>query len=254
MKLLPRDSFLSIFEDEKFIVKETAKIVYDKLHETPFDLSKAGIKREGSLFSPPPTIPPTGISQELATINRLGTQSAIDQATSTPNLKSLGTLEGQKVESIARMWSWKGHQTNFVRLAVKEVLAAGVTKTELARVIRTQCSEEWDGTVNNGSDKIVKRIMATLVRIDKMRKEGKLDDVVPSSSKSLVKGARGAKKGVKRGPYKKRTSTDAQGEIDVVIENAAVDDNGALAQLGETGIEMSDIEAATSEVVAIEPV
>lgn len=247
IKLLPRDDFFTIFEDEKFIVKETAKIVYEKLHETPFDLSRASLKRESDIFSPPPAIPPSNNEQLLATSTRLGPLLALDQ-TKTPNFKSLGTGTAQQVESIARMWCWKGHQTNFVRLAVAEVLATGVTKTELARVIRGTCNDSWDGIVNNGNDKVCKRIMATLVRIDKLRKEGKLEDITPSQSKSLVKGARGAKKGVKRGPYKKRQSAGAQPEIEEVIEHV-VAEHDTLGQLGEANIDTSGMNAALAEEV-----
>jgi hypothetical protein len=44
----------------------------------------------------------------------------------------------QQLEHIARMWNFKGHQTNCVRLAVAEVLSQGYTKTDLAKVIRLQ--------------------------------------------------------------------------------------------------------------------
>lgn len=89
--------------------------------------------------------------------------------------------------------------------------------------------------------------MATLVRIHKMAKGGLLDGVSPSSSKTLVKGSRGAKKGAKRGPYKKKNSMDGQAENDPVEndtlsenENVAVE-NDALAMLGEASIEKEEV-------------
>lgn len=84
--------------------------------------------------------------------------------------------------------------------------------------------------------------MATLVRIHKALKEGKLDNITPSQSKSVVKGARGAKKGAVRGPYKKRQSTGSEGQE---VEIEAEDD--ALAHLGEASIDASDVQAAVEE-------
>ena len=52
--------------------------------------------------------------------------------------------------------------------------------------------------------------MATLVRIHSMAKSGKLDNVSPTTSKTVIIGTRGNRKGAKRGPYKKRQSTDSQ--------------------------------------------
>ena len=94
--------------------------------------------------------------------------------------------------------------------------------------------------------------MATLVRIHKMAKEGLLDDISPSTSKTLVKGSRGAKKGVKRGPYKKKNSMDVgQSEDADAVENDelvetenAVVDNDALDMLGEASMEMNEVQEA----------
>jgi len=166
IKLLPREEFLSIFENEKFIVKETAKIVFDKLHETPFDLSRAAVKREG-YASPITAAAPLGENiPQLNMTNRLGALLAIDQAkqqgsNSSRDRKALGAA--QQLESVARMWNFKGHQSNFVRLAVAEILQMGYTKTDITKVIRVHSAEEWDGTVNNGNDKTCKVRISTYV-------------------------------------------------------------------------------------------
>jgi hypothetical protein len=81
-----------------------------------------------------------------------------------------------------------------------------------------------------------------------MRKNGQLDDVAPSLSKTLVKGSRGNKKGVKRGPYKKKQSLDSQ-SVDEVIE-AAIVDNDPLSPppLGEASAEEVNDVAMTEEM------
>eukprot|EP00956_Cyclotella_meneghiniana_P029810 scaffold73360_cov61-Cyclotella_meneghiniana.AAC.8 len=246
IKLLSREEFLAIFEDDKFIIKEIAKKAYDILHQTPFDISRAVAKREESPKRP-------------------GKLSAA-MAQTTPMKSDDKVSVSQLLENVAQMWSFKGHQTNAVRLAVAEVLSHGYTKTDIAKVIRLQYNhDEWDGNVNSGDDKLCKltfatrntylsiqRIMATLVRIHKMAKEGLLDDISPSTSKTLVKGSRGAKKGVKRGPYKKKNSMDVgQSEDADAVENDelietenAVVDNDALAMLGEASMEMSEVQEA----------
>ena len=73
-----------------------------------------------------------------------------------------------------------------------------------------------------------------------------MDNVSPSTSKTLVKGSRGAKLGVKRGPYKKRQSIDAQSILeDQEAANAeamnAIVEADALAPLDQTSIEVNDI-------------
>lgn len=142
IKLLPRDDFLQIFENEKFIVKETSKHVFDRLHQTPFDPSRAAIKREGCVPAPPPTGNISADAIQLNMTKRLGTLLAIDQATAACTAaKQNGAMSmsaTQQLENIARMWNFKGHQTNCVRLAVAEVLSQGYTKTDLAKVIRLQ--------------------------------------------------------------------------------------------------------------------
>lgn len=165
LKLLPHEEFLQIFAAEKFIVRETAKIVWDKLHETPFELSRAVAKREGGgVFSPPPSIPSVAVAADssvtagnlpqLQVTKRLGTLLSMDQANANSGDKK--DMAYQQLESVANMWSFQGHQTNFVRLTVADVLSHGFTKTEIARVIRSKCPDEWDGTVNNGNDKLCK--------------------------------------------------------------------------------------------------
>lgn len=128
IKLLPRDDFLQIFEEEKFIVKETAKLVFDMLHETPFDPSRAAVKREGAPYVPPAAgvaTPPLG-----TTPKRLLALPTNDQEHTSIDAKELKALDSpQQLECVARMWNFKGHQTNFVRLAVAEVLGQGYTKT-----------------------------------------------------------------------------------------------------------------------------
>ncbi|KAL3796599.1 hypothetical protein ACHAWO_010303 [Cyclotella atomus] len=254
IKLLARDDFLSIFEAEKFIVRETAKIVWDKLGETPFDLSRATVKRENGVFSPSSSFPSVAAAAapstaeglpKLQTTKRLGTLLSIDQtiANSCDN-----EFKYQQLETVANMWSFQGHQTNSVRLAVATVLSQGFTKTDIAKVIRAKSSEEWDGTVNNGNDKLCKRIMATLVRIDKMRKNGQLDGLSPSDSKTLVKGTRGNKKGVKRGPYKKKNQSLDSQSVEEVIEAAIVDNDTLSAPtIGEGSAEEAN-EAMSEEV------
>ena len=91
--------------------------------------------------------------------------------------------------------------------------------------------------------------MATLVRIHKAAKEGKLDNVAPSMSKTVIKGSRGAKKGIKRGPYKKRDSTDSCQpalEEQEIAENVVVE-NDVLAPLGEASVEMNEVHVKEEE-------
>lgn len=140
IKLLPREEFLSIFDDDKFIIKEIAKKAYDILHETPFDISRAVVKREG-VESP----------------KRPGTSSAMGHTTPLITSPDDEVSATQLLENVASMWSFKGHQTNAVRLAVAEVLSHGYTKTDITKVIRLQCNDdEWDGNVNTGNDKLCK--------------------------------------------------------------------------------------------------
>ena len=133
-------------------------MVFDKLHETPFDLSRAVVKREGVAPYVPPDAaaalsPLKESTPELNTTKRLGTLVAIDKGKSSSNKP---TDVPQQMENIAKMWSWTGHQTNFIRLAVADVLSQGYTKTDLTKVIRSHSDEEWDGSVNNGNDKTSK--------------------------------------------------------------------------------------------------
>jgi hypothetical protein len=90
--------------------------------------------------------------------------------------------------------------------------------------------------------------MATLVRIDKMRKNGQLDGLSPSDSKTLVKGTRGNKKGVKRGPYKKKNQSLDSQSVEEVIEAAIVDNDTLSAPtIGEGSAEEAN-EAMSEEV------
>ena len=137
IKLLSREEFLAIFEDDKFISKEIAKKAYDILHQTPFGISRAVAKREESPKRP-------------------GKLSAA-MAQTTPMKSDDKVSVSQLLENVAQMWSFKGHQTNAVRLAVAEVLSHGYTKTDIAKVIRLQYNhDEWDGNVNSGDDKLCK--------------------------------------------------------------------------------------------------
>ena len=144
--------------------------MFDKLQETPFDLTKVAVKKEGDVPPDVPLfpLPDAAAHAALKTEGDVGTLLAIDQATATAidqanagmakkkqrELKSVSA--SQQLESIARMWNWKGHQTNFIRLAIAEVLNQGFTKTDIAKVIRLQHEDEWDGSVNSGNDKICK--------------------------------------------------------------------------------------------------
>ncbi|KAL3797382.1 hypothetical protein HJC23_010508 [Cyclotella cryptica] len=170
---------------------------------------------------------------------RLGTLVAIDQATAactrTKRNDAKSVSATQQLENIARMWNFQGHQTNFVRLAVAEVLSQGYTKTDVAKVIRLQHDDEWNGIVNNGTDKICKRIMATLVRIHSMAKSGALQDVSPTMSKTLKAGSRGNKKGAIRGPYKKRQSAESEAMSEQPVQN------DTLPDLGEVNVEVIDV-------------
>ena len=68
-------------------------------------------------------------------------------------------------------------------------------------------------------------------------------------SKTLVKGSRGAKKGVKRGPYKKRDSTDSSQHLldqQQIDENVVVE-NDVLAPLREAGIETNGVQVVDEE-------
>lgn len=95
---------------------------------------------------------------------------------------------------------------------------------------------------------LLQRIMATLVRIDKMRKNGQLDGLSPSDSKTLVKGTRGNKKGVKRGPYKKKKQSLDSQSVEEVIEAAIVDNDTLSAPtIGEGSAEEAN-EAMSEEV------
>ena len=95
---------------------------------------------------------------------------------------------------------------------------------------------------------LLQRIMATLVRIDKMRKNGQLDGLSPSDSKTLVKGTRGNKQGVKRGPYKKKNQSLDSQSVEEVIEAAIVDNDTLSAPtIGEGSAEEAN-EAMSEEV------
>ena len=110
------------------------------------------MKREGVA----PYVPPgseTKSTPEVKLTKRLGTLVAIDKGNVNPANKA---DVAEQMENIAKMWSWTGHQTNFIRLAVADVLSHGYTKTDLTKVIRRYCDEEWDGSVNNGNDKTSK--------------------------------------------------------------------------------------------------
>lgn len=242
LKILPREYFLAMFEGEKFVVKEIAKLAFNKLNEVPIDLKKCAvglIEEESASVTAilqskkvSALVPATYYSKKVSALSSATYNSKMGAASkSTPNKKGRSAkskvgeacaarrrkqMEQENdplLEGIIRLWSKTGHQNNLLRINVCNALRGGYSKSKIARSVRARVFGDWDGVASNCA--ILKKILATLVRIHNDIRSGKFDDLSaiqngdPKAlmSKSVKPGARGRVKG-SRIRKKKSKSTD----------------------------------------------
>lgn len=193
LKFIPGDDFLGMYDADKLVVRETAKLALEKLkQEGPVDLTKCVV---GQVASAPAR-----------------SRNKKDSIAGKPSPKQIPrntkyALGGQDpvLDGIVRLWSTTGHQNNLLRITVCNALRAGYTKAKIARAVRTRAFGPWEGV--GKVDPIYKKIKSTLLRIHNDMRNGKFDDLDGAqnqeeyrkvlTSKSVKVGARGRKCGTK---------------------------------------------------------
>ena len=117
LKMLEKKDFLDMFEEEKFIIKKTAEIVVEALHETPLDLSKCGTSAPIS-ESATSRFRKSNLAAAAAKLDgKRGRPSKKSKAISnkTPQPRKMSNCEGyQLIENIVKAWSTTGQQNNLV--------------------------------------------------------------------------------------------------------------------------------------------
>jgi len=202
LKLLPSEVFLGMFEHEKLIVRETAKVALQKLKEEgPVDLSKCVV---------PPIESASAKFRNKKGTTGDGKPSPKKTQRNTKHVIEARQTEGEdpdpNINTIVRFWSTSGHQNNLLRVNVCNALRAGCTKAKIGRAIRVRVYGAWDGV--GKSDMTYKKIKSTLLRIHNDMRQGKFDELINAqnhsedyqkalSSKSVKPGARGRKEGMK---------------------------------------------------------
>ena len=250
IKLLPRDEFLAIFDEQKFVVKETAKLSFDALHQTPINLAKCAA-----------SVP---ASQAAKSTKNVSVDPELPKSVGRKRVPIAGKNKGRKsaqapgngelYEGIIGLWTYKGHQTNMCRIAVCHALNAGYTKAGIAREVRTSVYQDhpWDG--KGSGDAIFKRIRSVLLRIHNDMKAGLFDEMITSPtsannaliSKSVKLGARGGKVGRKFSSKKKKDQLqEEQDNSAVEMVGQVVDEYVGM----ENGPDLEEIGYANQEGV-----
>ena len=235
LKLVPRKSFLALFDGGKFVVREIAvsvrlvprlaraflmrprpaigshpprptadqKLAFDELAATPVRLTRCIVPR-----------PAVGSAARAATAKKEEGGRGAKRRRSAPagpapparrgraGAREAALADDPLLDGVIRLWRKNGHQTNLLRLNVAHALRGGCTVANIARQVRTRAFGPWDGL--GSRDARYRAILESVIRIRDAMKDEKLDELHAQSrnqgwlmSKSVVLGARGRKPGTK---------------------------------------------------------
>mmetsp|Transcript_28065 Transcript_28065/g.58760 ORF Transcript_28065/g.58760 Transcript_28065/m.58760 type:complete len:365 (+) Transcript_28065:39-1133(+) len=245
LKMLPREDFMEMFKDGKFITKKTAELAVDELHSTPIDLSKCGTSSNlESAVERFKSNNPLNSRKNPGRPRKI--RNGVTQQTAT---KFRGRGVGKRasvgdplLENIVSQWCLTGQQNNMVRLHVCNALREGHSKSSIARVIRLECfgrEHPWDGV--GSSDRIYKKIKATLLRIHNDWKSGKLSDITqksgPAQQRALLsKTVKPGSRGRTRGALNKKSQ--ANHKVEVFGEK--IEDSVDLGRKVELGVDVAE--------------